>query len=207
MDIKKPWMAIGDFNEVTGAHETSSPDSFNVRRCKGFNSWIFDEGLIDPGFEGGLYTWTRGKEEGSFQGARLDRALVSPDFLEIFSNLVIKHVPAVNSNHSPLLVEFRRNDMEGHDGFKFQVARLTHKEFDNLIKANWDKKEDAMQNVDSLKGVLQNWNREVFGNIHARKNILLARLRGISRRKTMVCSNGLLKLEKKLKKELDETLY
>lgn len=53
---------------------------------------------------------------------------------------------------------------------------------------------------------LKEWNRNVFGNIFKRKNRLLVRIAGIQKRLGSCNTKGLLKLEKKLRKDLDEVL-
>lgn len=62
------------------------------------------------------------------------------------------------------------------------------------------------QNKDEMTTKLKDWNRNVFGNIHLRKNKLLQRLEGIQRQFDHAHHTSILKLECKIKKELEETL-
>lgn len=41
INLHGAWMAVGDFNVVTGIGEVSNPETFNQRRCAGINDWIF----------------------------------------------------------------------------------------------------------------------------------------------------------------------
>ncbi|XP_031124210.1 uncharacterized protein LOC116026924 [Ipomoea triloba] len=77
--IEGPWMAIGDFNSITCAEEVSNPDTFAANRCTKFKAWLDREGMVDIGFSGPKFTWTRGKNSEHFRGARLDRAVCSPE--------------------------------------------------------------------------------------------------------------------------------
>lgn len=104
LGLYKEWLAVGDFNSVLSSDEVSSPGNFNERRSKGIKEWIFSEGLLDPGFSGPTFTWTRGKDGQNFRGARLDRALCTPEWLDKFPHLKVKHLPALKSDHSPILL-------------------------------------------------------------------------------------------------------
>jgi hypothetical protein len=66
--------------------------------------------------------------------------------------------------------------------FQFQAAWFTHSEYPALVKNNCAR--DRSNIVHCLQNVAQDttiFNKEVFGNIFARKKELEARLRGIQR--------------------------
>ena len=68
-------MAVGDFNSVTSKEETSTPLNFDHSKSSGMNNWISTHGLIDLGYLGPKFTWTRGKSPQTFKGSRFDRTL------------------------------------------------------------------------------------------------------------------------------------
>jgi len=57
-----------------------------------------------------------------------------------------------------------------------------------------------------LASNLSTWNKEVFGNLFKRKRTLWARIEGLQRRLNMGAPRYLLKLERKLRLELNQTL-
>jgi hypothetical protein len=61
--------------------------------------------------------------------------------------------------------------------FQFQAAWFTHSEYPALVKNNCAR-DNCLQNVAQDSTI---FNKEVFGNIFARKKELEARLRGIQR--------------------------
>lgn len=60
VDLSDEWMALGDFNCVPFQSELQGYSTFNISRAKLFSDWIFDNGLLDMGFEGSTFTWSRG---------------------------------------------------------------------------------------------------------------------------------------------------
>lgn len=51
------------------------------------------------------------------------------------------------------------------------------------------------------------WNKSGFGNIFYKKKRVMARLESIQRKLAHVNSTGLIKLDRKLRQELEDTLY
>ena len=71
-DMVRPWMAVGDFNDVSSAGEQGGRSSMNMRNVDEFNTAMFNCGLASVEFEGQPFTWTNG-----VMWQRLDRALVN----------------------------------------------------------------------------------------------------------------------------------
>ncbi|XP_031101106.1 uncharacterized protein LOC116004996 [Ipomoea triloba] len=148
ININGPWLVEGDFNAVISNDETSSPGNSGAHRNNDFRNWIFEEALIDLGFEGQKFTWKRGQESGTFKGARLNRALCSIDCIDC------PHDNYINT-------------------FKFQGAWVRHPNFLETVKENMNENAIVWDNKDNLATKLKDWNRHTFGNIHIRKNASL----------------------------------
>ncbi|XP_019190758.1 PREDICTED: uncharacterized protein LOC109185230 [Ipomoea nil] len=58
-----------------------------------------------------------------------------------------------------------------------------------------------------MANTLRDWNKNIFGNIHDRKRNLEKRLEGIQRKLDNIHNTGLLKLERKIRKELEGVLH
>lgn len=204
--INNCWMVVGDFNSVTSAEEVSAPESFNQRRSSNFNDWIFREELVDIGYTGPSFTWMRGKDKTTFRGARLDRALCSTDWLNQFPNTKVHHLPNLNSDHSPILISIDRGQRKQKGRFRFQFAWMTQKDFSKTVRDNWKDEDNTLSNTNHLAPVLGTWNKNYFGNIHKRKRRTEARIAGVQRAMATKCNNGLIKLEKDLRLEMEEIL-
>lgn len=140
-------------------------------------------------------------------GARLDRVMCTPECIDKFPQMVIKHLPMFRSDHSPILVQLNGEVRRKQKGFKFQAAWVGHKGFSNMVEDSWRQDVSFMGNVESTARALDKWNQEVFGNIFHRKKKLMARLSGIQSALVRNPHNGLLTLRRKLQHELEATLY
>ncbi|XP_031110533.1 uncharacterized protein LOC116014727 [Ipomoea triloba] len=105
LPLHAEWLTVGDYNAVTSMEDVSNKDKFHAHRCTGMRNWIFKEGLIDIGFFGARYTWTRGRDNATFTGARLDRALCKMEWITQYPTTKVTHLTRICSDHSPLLVE------------------------------------------------------------------------------------------------------
>ncbi|XP_019157960.1 PREDICTED: uncharacterized protein LOC109154682 [Ipomoea nil] len=207
-DPLSSWLSVGDFNAIIGREEVSNPENFSSARCVDFNDWIFREGLIDLGYNGTKFTWMRGINSSTFRGARLDRALGNLDWKLKFSEATVSHLPMLSSDHCPLLINTGRDQtVSTCRSFKFNMAWTTHATFQALVHGTWNTESDLKINMRVLAGALKEWNVNTFGNIFYRKKRLLSRLKGIQQGLAIQPRPDLLKLERKLRHELEDTLY
>ncbi|XP_074318679.1 uncharacterized protein LOC141655501 [Silene latifolia] len=173
-----PWMLAGDFNETRSIQERHGGDQNMIRRCNAFNNWIEDCELIELEFSGPLHTWARGNSIETRQSARLDRALCNSEWGALFGDASVKHLPAYQSDHCPP-PDFAKR---------------------------WVRGDDLVKQLSNLSSDLQKWNKEVFGNIFRKKRELLARIEGCQRHLSIARTSNIIKLEAKLRRELDEVL-
>ena len=90
--------------------------------------------------------------------------------------------------------------------FRFQAVWMEHHNFEALLVQNWKPSLALVPALQHLAEDLQNWNKEVFGNLFRRKRKCSARLYGVQKRLADGGGRHLLKLESKLRKELNMTL-
>ncbi|XP_019173843.1 PREDICTED: uncharacterized protein LOC109169419 [Ipomoea nil] len=210
LNLQGPWLSVGDYNSVTCQGEVSNPDTFNHSRYVDFSEWIFREGLLDLGYTGAPFTLMRGVNSSTFRGARLDRALANIEWRLRFPEAQVQHLSMVASDHSPLLVNTcisASSHLNHRMRFKFNAAWTTHPKFQDFIGQMWSTTGELESEKKSVAEALQAWNRNVFGNIFQRKNRTLARLKGVQRCLCTKVTPNLLRLERKLREELENTLY
>ena len=82
----------------------------------------------------------------------------------------------------------------------------THPGFQDLVRSSWHNHIPLNQNLMQVRNSLTDWNIEHFSNIFKRENKLWAKIARIKKCLPTQNNPGLLKLEKKLQKELDLTL-
>ncbi|XP_019170571.1 PREDICTED: uncharacterized protein LOC109166142 [Ipomoea nil] len=207
LNFHGPWLIAGDYNSVLSVDEVSGSTNFSSSRCAGFRNWIFEEGLINVGFEGPQFTWCRGLSLTSFKAARLDRALCNSEWRMRFLDASVLHLPMVGSDHAPLLIRTKESQKcAGLRNFKYNVAWSTHPDFSKFIKENWNADYDLDHAKEELARKLQDWNHSSFENIFQRKRRVLARIKGVQRAIEIRPRSDLIKLSKKLQKELEKIL-
>ncbi|XP_074290822.1 uncharacterized protein LOC141617528 [Silene latifolia] len=157
---------------------------------------------------GPMHTWARGNNVETRQGARLDRALCNSDWSELFEDALVRHIPALAFDHCPLLIS--PNGFAPlaavNRPFRFQACWLTHEKFKEFIEENWSQHGVFPARLEQLSSKLQDWNQQVFGNIFRQKRELKARIEGCQRELSLKRINYLIKLEARLRCELDEVL-
>ncbi|XP_074314925.1 uncharacterized protein LOC141651098 [Silene latifolia] len=179
-----------------------------ARRCENFNNWIENCELIELAFTGSSHTWARGNSVETRQSARLDRALCNTNWGTLFENAMVRHLPAVQSDHCPLFISpngfVPMNNL--NRPFRFQACWLSHEKFKEFVSENWPSDGIFPARLQAFSQKLQIWNEQVFGNIFRKKKELFARIGGCHRELSLARSSNLIKLEAKLRKELDEVL-
>ncbi|XP_021775573.1 uncharacterized protein LOC110739421 [Chenopodium quinoa] len=203
-----PWVIAGDFNDTRFQWERSSDCPETTRRSARFNEWVEDMGLLEVEFSGASHTWFRGKNVDTWQSARLDRAICNSDWSLRFPNASVKHLPAIQSDHTPILIAPNgfAPIADINRPFRFQAAWMTHENFRDFVESKWKKDAPLMPQLHSMAEELQQWNKTIFHNIFKKKRNLLARIAGVQRALALQKARDLIKLESKLRGELDEVL-
>ncbi|CAH9086162.1 unnamed protein product [Cuscuta europaea] len=102
---------------------------------------------------------------------RLDRCLVNFKFVDRFASIQINVLEKTPSDHSPLLIQCTKNLPSGPKSFKFQNIWLSHPNFMDTVNKSWHAKSfgggmhGLFCNLKNLKQDLQEWNKNVFGNL------------------------------------------
>ncbi|XP_028786509.1 uncharacterized protein LOC114742412 [Neltuma alba] len=198
--VNGPWCVTGDFNATISASERSPAGAID----RDFNSFVLDSNLSDMGFLGPRFTWKRNTSE-----SRIDRVLSNPEWLDVFRDASITHLPFFKSDHRPLLLKLHRDGVRQHGNrpFRFIASWALHEDFKKFVRGNWKSQVPWTENIHQFTSACTTWNKEVFGHTNSRKKSLLCRLEGISRVEARVSlSPELLDLQRQLGKELDEVL-
>ncbi|KAL8152326.1 hypothetical protein V2J09_010086 [Rumex salicifolius] len=108
-----PWLLMGDFNETKNLEEPTGTSDEMRRRCSKFNSWIDEMCMMELGYSGARFTWSRGLDPETRTCARLDCGLCDLPWRSQFPDAAIRHLPAHQSDHSPLLLS-----LHGFENYK-----------------------------------------------------------------------------------------
>ncbi|KAI3944792.1 hypothetical protein MKW92_015957, partial [Papaver armeniacum] len=128
-------------------------------------------GLMDIGISGPLYTWSNHRKGAALVQARLDRVLVSPQWLNSFKNAQLKNLPPFASDHSPVLLLTDQQETQLHRLYKFYKCWLSHPTCKAVIDTSWQKEVrgsppyQIVQKLHNTKCSLRRWKRTEFGHI------------------------------------------
>ncbi|KAK9930659.1 hypothetical protein M0R45_027689 [Rubus argutus] len=99
-DDSLPWVIVGDFNEILHADEKQDGRRRGELQMRGFREVVGYAELVDLGFVGTRFTWSYRHTK-----IRLDRALATNSWSDIFPQSRVHVLPSSISNHSPLLLQ------------------------------------------------------------------------------------------------------
>ncbi|KAL8139773.1 hypothetical protein V2J09_005794 [Rumex salicifolius] len=196
---------MGDFNETSCMEERIGSSDDLCQRCFIFNRWIDEMELLDMGFSGSKFTWNRGSNPATRTSARLNRGLCNLQWRSLFPQASIRHLATNQSDHSPLLLSFNGfgDICTPKRPFRFQAAWMLHLEFQEFLVTHWDNDMPLSTALSNLETNLDSWNKMVFGNLFLQKERLWRRIEGVQHRMATQPCRGLMKLESKLRKQLD----
>ena len=173
-----PWCVGGDFNEILSPNERSRGGriSNSMRR---FVDVLNDLGLRDLPLQGGHYTWQGGSNGRSM--SRLNRFLVSPYWESQCNKVIQRRLPRPVSDHFPIMLDIK-GVKSGPAPFRFELMWLKYEGFKEILKGWWQDLQYhgsfsfiISSKLKALKGLLKNWNREVFGKVEFQKKDALRR--------------------------------
>ena len=98
---EEPWCLGGDFNVILSQRERSSQGRLSGA-MRSFAQTVDDLELIDLPMQGGIATWSGGRNNQSW--ARLDRFLVTQQWLDMFSGVAQCRMHRPTSDHFPILL-------------------------------------------------------------------------------------------------------
>ncbi|XP_024156414.1 uncharacterized protein LOC112164456 [Rosa chinensis] len=130
-----PWIVIGDFNEILNNGEKISGPIRAERQMRGFHEALGYCDLLDLGFHGAMATWWN-----SEMLLRLDRAICTPSWFDLFGHSKLFHLPPSDSDHVPLLLKASTTPLvvrSKKNNFKFEAFWLQHPECDGVVKEAW----------------------------------------------------------------------
>ncbi|XP_074288184.1 uncharacterized protein LOC141613350 [Silene latifolia] len=105
-----PMVLFRDFNEILCDSEKEGGAIRSERQMDAFRFALDECALGDLGYQGNIFTWQRGRGDGTVIRERLDRAVATMDWCERFPSAVVRHFPLYSSDHCVILIH------EGNSG-------------------------------------------------------------------------------------------
>jgi hypothetical protein len=115
------WLLLGDFNSILTTSEKSGGRAYGSQFHRSFEDFVHSSGLIDLGFNGNRFTWSNHRQGIGNIIERLDRGLANGDWVLLYPNSLINHLPTTNSNHCPLLLSLKGSYQNLPKPFRFEA--------------------------------------------------------------------------------------
>lgn len=129
----KPWLTLGDFNQVLHPNEYSKAVNLNVdRRIREFRQCLLDSDLSDHSFQGNTFTWWN-KSKRRPLTKKIDRIPVNDMWFDSFPSAVAFFGSPDFSYHASLSVVLDPQSHKQSRPFKFYNFLLKNVDFLPLI--------------------------------------------------------------------------
>ena len=128
------WCVFGDFNTIRFPSERFGCEAFSPAMFA-FSDFIEANYLVDLPLEGASFTWFR--DSRTVCMSRIDRTLVSVDWVDHFGNVSQRVLPRVVFDHCPLLV-VAGSVNKGRSALKFENMWLKEEGFVERVRQWWN---------------------------------------------------------------------
>lgn len=168
----KPWLVIGDFNQVLHPNEHSKPINLNVNgSIREFRDCLLDSDLADLTYKGNTFTWWNKHQEDPV-AKKLDRALVNDLWGTFFPSSFAVFGEPDFSDHASCGIVLNPSTQRQNRPFKFYNFLLQNSNFLPLVESHWystNVRGSAMYRVSkklqSLKKFIREFNKGNYSNL------------------------------------------
>uniref|UniRef100_A0A2N9IBI9 Reverse transcriptase domain-containing protein n=1 Tax=Fagus sylvatica TaxID=28930 RepID=A0A2N9IBI9_FAGSY len=167
-----PWCCLGDFNEILTVNEKYGGRERSLRQIMEFQEAVNICNFVDLGFQGASYTWTNNRDASANIQGRLDRALATAPWLDLFPRYSVSHIPGSVSDHLALVVSIVAGTSPSRiKKFvrRFEEKWATNPDCEKLIQESWRQPVSVgspmfqlCQKISRCRMALIDWSREVF---------------------------------------------
>ena len=168
-----PWLVIGDFNEIMGMLEKEGGSTRPRQQMDSFVETINRCGLRDIGFIGPKFTWLYESRDGLQIQERIDRALATIEWVNLFPMACLYHLTSIALDHSPLALHFVQRIRERRRKclFRFESMWLKDPKCEEVVLKAWEEGLAVSTGfpltscLERCKLRLEAWNKGEFGHV------------------------------------------
>ena len=133
----KPWLVIGDFNQIRDPSEHSKVPTLNMdKNIRGFNQCLLDASLDDLNFRGTTFTWWN-KRKLAPLAKKLDRALVNDEWYYMFPSSVAYFGSPDFSDHAVIAITLEPARLRLKQPFRFYNFLIKNEDFLATVCTSW----------------------------------------------------------------------
>uniref|UniRef100_A0A803PHA9 Reverse transcriptase domain-containing protein n=1 Tax=Cannabis sativa TaxID=3483 RepID=A0A803PHA9_CANSA len=166
-----PWCIIGDLNNVSSQSDKRGGNPYPNWLIDGFGSMLDDCRLFDMDLCGYPFTWERGRGTNSWIEVRIDRALVSQSWLDLFPLAKLLNLEVTTSDQCPLQLMLN-NETKAvfKKQFRFENLWLREPGCLQIVKDTWEIFPGCsiMEKIKFCGEKLLIWGKDYSGNFKER---------------------------------------
>ena len=204
------FLCAGDFNEILKQSEKLGGQMRPLGQMQLFKDILDECGLMDIGFKGSPFTWSKHYNNGVSIWERLDRVVVSYDWFSKFPGARVHHVDSTTSDHKILWIENSDLNCSSRKRlFRFEEMWLGNKGCGETVEGVWQVSYEeegstrVIKKVENCGKALTKWSKDCFSNV--RKQLAQKR-RELIRIEKVVLQGGNLGRLVELKKEINSLM-
>ena len=162
------WLCGGDFNELLKSHEKLGGRLRPYGQLQKFREVLDECGLFDLGFVGNKFTWFKTFPGSGVVWQRLDRAVSSVAWYDMFPATKVSTLVCASSDHSPIMVLLEGITSKPQRPWRFEQMWLEKQGCHDTVKRAWKVVSSdlpmfrVIQNVVTCKTQLQVWSKKDF---------------------------------------------
>lgn len=157
------WGCIGDFNDILAQSEKEGVRPRDSHTIDVFREFLDSNNLMDMHLKGCRFTWYNNRSEGHVK-ERIDRVLTNSRWQTFFPDATLTALPAIGSDHSPLVLQLSPVEGRRQKIFKYQDFWESHAEFKEMLQQNWTAEKDSnfQQKLLKITKHLEGWSKAKF---------------------------------------------
>ena len=186
--LNNPWMCFGDFHVMVEEAEKEGGIRGSTSAPNFLKELLFDFGAVDLGHSGNKFTWWNKRWGKGAIKERLDCAISCINWRVAFPKGTVFHLGAVNSDHSPLLIDTNPIDEFVPRPFRFEVMWTRDPHCGGIIKKAWELEIIGLKcfklycKQAIMTSALKKGNRKEFGLCHTKIKELSNKIEDLQKR-------------------------
>ncbi|KAK8600452.1 hypothetical protein V6N12_050306 [Hibiscus sabdariffa] len=131
------WCLIGDTNIVASSEKKLGGLPFNAVQAKWYFYFMDSSCLLELPIKGGTFTWSNQRSEGEAILEKLDRILVSTNWISSFPKVTCVLDAAIASDHALIILLLKGMNKRCMKEFKFEAKWLLEDDCEAKVKDSW----------------------------------------------------------------------
>ena len=166
-----PWICAGDFNEILKSQEKLGGKPRPNGQMQDFRDVLDECGFTDMGYVGNKYTWYKHYQNGNTIWGRLDKAIATQDWLNLFPASKVLTFECGTSDHKPIIIHPMGIPGNKQRPWRFEQVWLDDDGCHETVHTAWRKNfgsfpmTNVVGKINKCQSSLQCWSKQNFGNI------------------------------------------